>query len=182
MSLTFETSRLLLRPFHAGDLEAFLAYRSNPQIAQYQGWDMPYTREMAQEFIAAMQDRQPNIPGEWYQMVIQVKASGEMAGDIAYYLLQRDTRQAEIGMTLAPAYHKLGYAREAAECLLEYLFSELGLHRVQANCDVENEPAWRALERLGFRREAHFVENLWFRGQWTSEYWYALLDREWRLR
>jgi RimJ/RimL family protein N-acetyltransferase len=56
------------------------------------------------------------------------------------------------------------------------------LHRVRANCDVENTPAWKTLERIGFRREAHFVENLWFRDRWSSEYWYALLDREWRMR
>jgi len=35
------------------------------------------------------------------------------------------------------------------------------------------------LERLGFRREGHFVENLLFKGQWGSEYYYAMLKREW---
>ncbi|MDI6696973.1 MAG: GNAT family protein [Anaerolineales bacterium] len=42
-----------------------------------------------------------------------------------------------------------------------------------------NVPAQRTLEKLNFRREAHFVENLWFRGRWSSEYWYALLEQEW---
>jgi RimJ/RimL family protein N-acetyltransferase len=182
MSLSLETPRLLLRPFRPDDLETFLAYRSDPQIAEYQGWQMPYTRAMAEEFLTEMQDRRPNLPGEWYQMVIQVKSSGEMAGDIAYYLLKNDTRQAEIGLTLAQEYHRLGYATEAAECLLEHLFGELSLHRVRANCDVLNTPAWKTLERLGFRREAHYVENLWFRERWSSEYWYGMLDREWRTR
>jgi aminoglycoside 6'-N-acetyltransferase len=179
MSMTMQTARLLLRPFHESDLEPFLAYRSDPQVAEYQGWPMPYTREMAANFIAEMRSTRPNIPGEWYQMAIEVKETGEMIGDLAYYLLKEDQRQAEIGITLASTYHGRGYGVEAAERLLAYLFDELKLHRVRANCDVENPPAWKTLERLGFRREAHFVENLWFRGRWASEYWYGMLDREW---
>jgi RimJ/RimL family protein N-acetyltransferase len=34
--------------------------------------------------------------------------------------------------------------------------------------------------RVGFRQEAHLVENIWFKGQWGSEYLFAMLQREWR--
>ena len=53
------------------------------------------------------------------------------------------------------------------------------VHRVIADTDAENVASWKTLERLGFRREAHFVESLWFKGNWASEYHYAMLDREW---
>jgi RimJ/RimL family protein N-acetyltransferase len=45
-----------------------------------------------------------------------------------------------------------------------------------------NEPSWRLMERLGLRREAHFVENEIFKGAWGSEFVYAMLDREWQAR
>ena len=32
------------------------------------------------------------------------------------------------------------------------------------------------------RREARLVENEWVRGEWQSEFVYAILDREWRAR
>jgi RimJ/RimL family protein N-acetyltransferase len=38
------------------------------------------------------------------------------------------------------------------------------------------------LERLGMRREAHFVENELVKGEWQSELLYAVLQREWRAR
>jgi RimJ/RimL family protein N-acetyltransferase len=63
--------------------------------------------------------------------------------------------------------------------LLDYLFNELNLHRVIAECDVENIASYRLLERLGFRREAHLIENIWFKGAWGSEFHYAILEREW---
>jgi aminoglycoside 6'-N-acetyltransferase len=126
-----------------------------------------------------MKAKQPGEPGEWFQWAIQVRESGEMIGDCAFHLLSRDTRQAEIGVTLARSHQGHGYAQEAIKRLLEYLFDELELHRVYANCDPQNDPAWQILERMGFRREAHFVENLWFKGRYADEYWYAMLRREW---
>ena len=182
MPLTLATPRFVMRPFHQRDLDAFYAYRNDPPVAEYQGWPMPYTRAMADEFIADMLKMEPNVPGEWYQMAIELKETGEMIGDLAYYLLKNDQRQAEIGLTLASAYHGRGYAVEIVERLLAYLFDELQLHRVRAGVDPDNPPSWRTLERAGFRREAHFVENLWLREHWVSEYWYAILDREWAER
>lgn len=46
--------------------------------------------------------------------------------------------------------------------------------------DVENMASQKLLERLGFRRETHLVENVFFKGQYGSEDHYALLEREWR--
>ena len=91
-----------------------------------------------------------------------------------------DTRQAYIGFTLSVIHWRKGYAEEACRRLLDYLFGELNLHRVIAECDVENTASYRLLERLGFRREAHLIENIWFKGSWGSEFHYGLLEREWK--
>ena len=73
-----------------------------------------------------------------------------------------------------------GYATEAILKLLDYLFVDIDLHRVVADCDVENVASYRTLEKLGFRREAHFVESYPVNGVYTSEYHYGMLQREWR--
>ena len=182
MDLPLDTPRLRLRPFRPADAPAFAAYRSDPRVAEYQGWDAPYPLERAQAFIDAMLASQPGQPGEWYQLAIELRAGGALLGDCAFKLLAHDPRQAEIGMTLAAGAQGQGYALEAGACLLDALFRGYDLHRVQANCDVLNAPSYRLMERLGMRREAHFVENLWFKGRWSSEYWYAILRSEWLAR
>jgi len=53
---------------------------------------------------------------------------------------------------------------------------------VFASTDVLNRPAVALFQRLGFRQEAHLVEHLWFKGQWGSEYVFAMLKREWEER
>jgi RimJ/RimL family protein N-acetyltransferase len=54
------------------------------------------------------------------------------------------------------------------------------MHRVIAKCEPRNTGSWRVMERLGMRREAEFRENEWVKGEWQSEFVYALLEHEWR--
>jgi RimJ/RimL family protein N-acetyltransferase len=178
-SMIFETERLKLRPFQKSDLDSFVAYRSDPEVARYQGWDAPYPVEKAVAFIEEMIQSSPGTDGNWYQFAVELKKTGAMIGDCAFHTLPQDNRQAEIGFSFARSHQGQGYATEAVQRLLEYLFADLGLHRVQAICDVENIASARLLERVGMRREAHFVDNVWFKGAWGSEYMYALLQYEW---
>jgi RimJ/RimL family protein N-acetyltransferase len=180
MPFPLETERLILRHFCDSDFEDFVAYRSDPQVAKYQGWEVPYGRETGREFVNAMKDAQPGTPGKWFQAVIELKSFRAVLGDCAFHVMKNDERQAYIGITLARSYWGMGFGEEASRCLIGYLFSELKLHRLVAECDVENTASLTLLERLGFRREAHLIENIWFKGAWGSEYHYAILEREWK--
>ena len=72
-----------------------------------------------------------------------------------------------------------GYATEGVLCLLDYLFGELKLHRVQANCDPENLASAHLMKRVGMRLEGQLLESFWFKGRWADEDWYAILQKEW---
>ncbi len=174
-----ETDRLYLRPLDTPDIQAFSAYRSDPDIARYQGWGTPFTEEQAEEFIEQMKAVTPGEIGQWLQLGMELKDGGTLIGDVAFQIIKDSHRQAEIGMTLSANHHGKGYGSEAVTTLVNYLFGELQVHRIIANCDPENYPAHRLLERVGFRREGCFVESLWYKGYWASELWFAMLDREW---
>ena len=115
-------------------------------------------------------------------MAIERKDGGNLIGDCVFHIVAEDAQQAEIGFTLYRQYQGQGYATEAVTRLVDYLFDELHLHRIRAICDVENLASSKLLERIGMRREAHFVENIWFKGRWGSEYAYGLLRHEWTNR
>ncbi|MEZ9631544.1 GNAT family protein [Vibrio breoganii] len=70
------------------------------------------------------------------------------------------------------------HAIEAAIALLAYLFNDLGKYRVVATTDTRNVASYSVLEKLGFSREAHFVQNIFFKGAWSDEYQYAHLSAE----
>ncbi len=177
-----ETPRLVLRPFEQRDIPDFAQYRSDPEVARYQGWETPFSQEQAAPFVASPGLFIPPAPGEWLQLAIELKESGQMIGDCAFHLLAEDPRQAEIGFTLARAAQGQGYASEAVTRLLSYLLDELGLHHVRANCDPQNVSSGRLLQRVGMRHEGRFIDSLWFKGRWASEDWYAILQDEWKKR
>lgn len=179
MTFLLETMRLILRQFKESDLGVFLAYRNDPEVAKYQGWNVPYLRREAVEFVHEMMIADPE-QGKWFQVAVELKSIQVMIGDVAFFIKKEDERQALIGYTLARSFWGYGYAFEAVSGLLGYLFSELHLHRVVAECDVENKASWHLLEKLGFRREAYLVENIFFNGAYGSEYHYAMLGREWQ--
>jgi ribosomal-protein-alanine N-acetyltransferase len=180
--MILNSQRLLIRNFRESDLESFLAYRNVPEVAQYQGWEVPYPREHAIKMIDQMKDMQAPKAGHWLQLAIELKETGQMIGDLGLRVNAEDARQAVIGFTIAPEHWRKGYTVEAITTLLEFLFDDLDLHRVSADCDVENTSSWRTLEKAGFRREAHFVESFPMGGSYGSEYYYGMLQREWRAR
>ncbi len=177
-----QTARLMLRNFQDSDLEAFFAYRNHPQAAKYQGWEFPYPREKAERFIREMKEASLPRQGEWAQYAVALKGTGELVGDLGCYVKKNDSRQAVIGFTIAPARWRQGYASEIIPALLRFLFEEMNMHRVSADCDAENVASYKTLEKLGFRREAHFVESFPINGAYASEYYYAMLQREWRAK
>lgn len=177
-----ESARLVLRPFAEKDIGPFSTYRSDPEVARYQGWEAPFSTQQAAQFVAQEKAKQHLLPGQWVQLAITLKSTHEMIGDCAFFLLSHDPRQAEIAFTLARPFQGQGYASEAVACLLDYLFGALGLHRVRANIDPQNRASARLLERVGMRLEGQFIESLWFKGRWAGEDWYAMLRQEWESR
>ena len=71
----------MLRRFKDADLEPFLAYRADPDVARYQDWEN-FTRDDAERFFQGLDSMHPNVPGRWFQCAIEVKATGEMIGDL----------------------------------------------------------------------------------------------------
>ncbi|NJK45530.1 MAG: GNAT family N-acetyltransferase [Pleurocapsa sp. SU_196_0] len=179
MSLPITTTRLRLRHLEPRDAATLVAYRSDPSVARFQSWTPPYPQSQALELIAEMQARDLTDEG-WTQVAVVDLETDALLGDIG--VRRFEPRHAEIGFTLARQHQGRGIMREALEALLEYIFTELGVHRVIANTDVRNHASQTLLTRLGFRLEAVNTESWLEDGQWFDEHGYALLEREWKAR
>jgi RimJ/RimL family protein N-acetyltransferase len=173
------TERLCLRPFRAGDLAAFVAYRSAPEVARYQSWDTTFSMADAERFLAEQHGVEFGRPGGWVQLAATDRDTGELCGDCAVHVLAGQPGTAEVGVTFAPAHQGTGLATEALSSVVTRLFEDHRLHRIYAETDDRNAAVHRLLERLGFRCEARLVEADWFKGEWTTLRTYAVLRREW---
>ncbi len=171
-----ETDRCYLRRFIREDLPAFVAYRSDPEVARYQSWTF-YTQSDAELFYAQQRDLEFDVDDTWFQIAIVSKESESIIGDVAVHFVD-ESRQAEIGFTIKRQFQRRGYAYEAVSAVIQHLFQEKNKHRLTAIIDVDNHRAEKLLKHLGFRREAHYVQNVFFKGKWSDEYCYALLYSE----
>lgn len=176
--LNIKTSHLKIRHLELSDLYDFHIYRSNPDVTKYQGFDV-MTLKQVEEFIINNSTKHFGEAGEWVQYGIENSNTKKLIGDCAIKLNQHDTRLAEIGITVSHLEQKKGYAKETLYGMLNFLFEKKEIHRVIGIVDAENIASINLLKSIGFRQEGHFVENIFFKGKWGSEFQFAMLKREW---
>lgn len=173
------TARLVLRPATPADAEAIYAYRSLAPVGEWLmsaagSWD---------EFQASY----PQRMGRWLVVEHHGRVIGGCKIDLQDGFAQIEQQdaargvQGELGWTFHPDVFGQGFATEIAAELLVICFEGLGLRRVIANCFTDNVASWKIMERIGMRREAHYVgDSLHRDGRWLDSYAYALLADEWR--
>ena len=83
-------------------------------------------------------------------------------------------------MELVPSERKKGYATEATQLMVDYLFLSKEIARIQAVVEVRNVASQRALEKAGFQREGTIRDEGFERGEWRDYYLYGILRREWK--
>jgi RimJ/RimL family protein N-acetyltransferase len=174
-----QTPRLTLRPFSPADFDDLYAYQSRPEVARYLHW---HARDRAQVRTALEEQcRETRLEdeGDWLTFAVVWRETGRVVGETGLKLVSREHRQGETGFVFNPDYQGKGIAAEAAAAMLTLAFDRLGWHRVTGSCDARNQRSARLMERLGMRREAHFIQSMMVKGEWTDELVYAILDHEW---
>ncbi len=171
-----ETDRLLIRILEIKDKDAFFRYRSMPEIYKYQAW-RPKGIDEIEEFINKNISVCLNPRNTWIQLAVCLK-EGQLIGDIGVHFLE-DDYQVEIGYTLSPEYQGNGYAVEAVKAVIKYAFTELKKHRIISSVDPDNIKSIKLLEKIGFRKEAHFIKSFRMDNQWYDDCVYAILEEEW---
>ena len=171
MTMRVSTERLILRRFCESDLQDLYEYLSDPEVVAYEPYK-PMTMEEVKENLAWRTSSAEMV-------AVELKDTGKLIGNV--YLGKRDFDALEIGFVFNSKYQHQGYASESCEKLIALAF-DAGVHRICAECDPENQSSWRLLERLGFSREAHLRQNVYFWKDtdgnpiWKDTYVYARLN------
>jgi RimJ/RimL family protein N-acetyltransferase len=152
-----------LRALRTGDVDDFLAYRSDPEVARYQGWQ-PMDRDAALVFLHEAVPS-PWRDGAWAQIGIARAVDDRLLGDIG--LLREGPAQVQLGFSLARGAQGRGWAHTAVRTCIDGLLVPLGMTRLRGITDVRNAASLRLLSRLGFLQT--FSEDVVFRGEACTE-------------
>jgi RimJ/RimL family protein N-acetyltransferase len=176
--LPLETRRLLIRGFTTADIPGFWERRNDPEVARYQDWALPFSMDEATSQITQAIELGGPTDQQWWQAVVSDRVSGEVLGDLAVHLTW-EGRTAEVGYTFATAHWGKGYAVEAVETLVEYLFEELKVTRVYGQLHPANPASAMVLERSGFRFEGHTRLSFWVGDDNSDDWIYGLIRPDW---
>lgn len=174
------SARLALRPLGQADVATLVSYRSLPDVCRYVPFEPMTARDVSSRLQGAWSRTTVEEEGDGLILGVELGKTGELVGDVMLHWVSEAHRCAELGYVFHPAHGGNGFATEAGHAVLHLAFDGLGVHRVIARVDARNVASIHVLERLGMRREAYLVQNEWFKGEWTDEIDFALLEEEWR--
>lgn len=173
-----ETKRLFLRRIDENDVAEVLALRGNPEIMKYIPRPLAKTEENALEHITMINEKiDTNIGINWG---ITIKGNPKIIGIIGHYRIQPENHRAEIGYMSLPEYNGKGYITEAIKAVVTYGFEQMNLHSIEAVIDPENIASERVLQKNGFVKEAHILENEYWEGKFWDTVIYSLLKRNFK--
>ena len=170
--ITFELPQL----HHAGEITAVV--RDNlERLKKWMPWAVDdYSIESAKDFV--QRNLNTFTSGDAFSVLIRV--NGTFAGTIGFHNLDRVNRHAQIGYWIAQDFEGRGIITRCCPLLIDYLFDDLQLNRVQINCNIENTRSRAIPERLGFKLEGIHRQIEYINGRFGDWAVYGMLKEEWR--
>jgi|SRR5579862_7649443 len=172
------TARLLLREFTLADEADVHEYGGDPEVSRFTDWG-PNTPEVTHQVLLGRLELQQKWPRHEIDLGIELCATGKLIGSFRLRITDSENGLGDFGFVLNRAYWNQGLITEATRAVLDKAFTVLNLHRLIATCDTRNVGSARVLEKAGMRREAHFRQDVFQKGEWRDSYLYAILKRDW---
>jgi len=116
----------------------------------------------------------------WQTHIIRARETGEVLGMASYMRIRPEAGSVEIGCIMfSEQLQKTPAATEAMYLLARHIFDDLSYRRYEWKCNDENAASKSAAERLGFRFEGVFRQDMVVKGENRDTAWYSIIDREW---
>lgn len=179
--LRIERCRVYLRPPAANDFEEWAALRETSR-AFLTPWEpiwpaddlsRPSYRRRLKRYAQEMRD------DTGYALFIFRLDDNALMGGLTLSNVRRGvTQSGTLGYWMGQPFSGHGYMREAARCVVPFVFEQLGLHRLEAACVPNNGPSKAVLRYAGFQEEGRARRYLRINGVWQDHLLFALLESD----
>ncbi|MFF8268732.1 GNAT family N-acetyltransferase [Streptomyces sp. NPDC016562] len=147
---TLTTERLVLRPFVPSDEDEVYAAAQDPDIQRWTMVPSPYEREHAHSFVNEI------VPNGWrdgtaHPFAVRLGAEGPLVAAIGVHV--HGPSSYEVGYWAVKEHRGKGYMTEAVRAVAHWVFTELGVVRLEWRAEVGNAASRAVAERAGFRVE-----------------------------
>ena len=167
------TPRLLLREVMPEDAEEIFRMRSNPNVNRFIAREEMQDVDDAQKLVEKVRGNYAAQNGiAW---AAQLRGSGNIIGTCGFNRIEHANLRAELGGELSPELWGKNIAFEGVKEIVRFGMKELNLHSIEARIMAGNLGAVALVEKLGFVKEAHFREHIYFNGKYCDLLVYSLV-------
>lgn len=147
-----ETERLVLRRFRSDDGEVmYRNWTSDVEVTKYLTWPIHQSVEKSIELASMWEEK--SLQDTFYQWCIEYKETSEAIGSISVVSVNEGIGEVSIGYCIGKAYWNKGIVTEAFNVIIQYLFHEVDVNRIQAIHDVANTASGQVMKKCGLQLE-----------------------------
>lgn len=176
MACELDTPDLHLRRVALKDAEALFAMLADEESMKY--WSSPPVADVSDALEVLERDVESDARGDSICWAVTLKGEDEMIGKCILFQFSPANRRAEIGFILNRNYWRRGLMFQALQAVIHFAFTDLKLHRLEADVDPDNAGSLGVLEKLGFQREGLFRDRWLSHGEWVDSVMLGLLHRD----
>jgi [ribosomal protein S5]-alanine N-acetyltransferase len=169
-----KTERLILQKMTHADAGDLFELRSNPDLMRY--IPRPIAQNIEEvitliDLINSNNDKNESLNWGFY-----LKENYRFIGNGGFVNINKKDFRGEIGYILHQDFHGKGFAHEAMTAIINFAFSELNFHSIEAIINPLNNNSVKLIERLHFIREGFFKDYFHFDGKFHDEAVYSRIS------
>lgn len=170
------TERVTIRRMTMRDVGDIFEYSKDPEVARHVLWDAHRTIGETRSYVRYTLRKYRM--GEPASLAICLNATGKVIGTIGFMWYQSDHASAEVGYSLSRDYWNCGLMTEALGALIQFAFTELMLHRIEAQHELQNPASGAVMRKVGMQREGTLRGRLFNKGKYVDVELYAILRED----
>ena len=177
--LIIKTDRLLIRPIMVSDVENIWPYVSDPKIPKYMSWDAHTDKRDTKRFLERVQkEREEGRSITW-----AIFFKNQFCGIISLIAIIHKHRsliydRAELAYWVGPKFQKWGIMTEAGECVIDFAFKKMGIHRLIVSHVSQNKASEKLIKKWKFKYIGEEREAFKKNGKWYNHRLYELLESD----
>lgn len=156
-----ETDRLLLRPARVEDAQPmFDNWASDAEVTKYLTWPAHNSMDVTKMVLDSWLEGYSRA--DYYQWMIVLKENGgQPVGSISVVHQNDKIGKAEIGYCIGRNWWNMGIMTEALQAVIDYLFDEVGMNRIEARHDPNNPNSGAVMRKCGMKYEGTSRQADW---------------------
>ena len=161
-----------IRKFEREDIPNKVEWINNPANNRFLNYDIPLEVKKTQKWFDSIKERIDR-----YDAVIE--ADGVPCGTIGLLNIDKKNSKAEYYIAMGEVSLKgKGVSTQASKLIIEYGFKKLGLNKIYLFTEIDNIPAQRLFEKVGFIKEGCIRSDIVSHGQFVDRYVYSIIRDE----